>query len=111
MKELFKETVLEINKNNYSGNQFSDWTSCGESETRCEAKLTKINYFVCEGKNKIVGFCALNGTNIINSIFVSKDCQEQSIGNKMMRKTIHGASTVRIKKLKSEVSITAKLFF
>ena len=82
MKELFKETVLEINKNNYSGNQFSDWTSCGESETRCEAKLTKINYFVCEGKNKIVGFCALNGTNIINSIFDQKTVKNKALATK-----------------------------
>ena len=111
MKKLFKETILETNKKDYSANQVNDWASCGENESRWEAKLTKANYFVCEDKNKIVGFCALDETGLINSIFVSKDHQRQGIGKKMMQKIIGYASANSIKKLKSEVSITAKPFF
>lgn len=111
MKKLFKETILEINKKDYSENQVNDWASCGEDESSWETKLTKFKHFVCEHENQIVGFCAINKSGFINSMFVSKNHQRKSIGKEMMQKIIDYASTNSIKKLKSEVSITAKPFF
>lgn len=111
MKKLFKETVLEINKKDYSANQVRDWASCGEDELRWEAQITKFNHFVCENENQIIGFYSINNTGFIKSMFVSKDHQRHGIGKKMMQKIIDNTSSNNIKSLKSEVSITAKPFF
>ena len=111
MKKLFKETVLEINKKDYSIIQVQDWASCGEDELRWESRLNTFNHFVCENNNQIVGFCAINKNGFINSIFVSEDHQRQSIGRKLMTKILDYSAMHKIKNLKSEVSITAKPYF
>jgi len=111
MKKLFKETVLEINQKDYSTNQVLDWASCGDNDLGWENKFQKFTHFVCESNNQIVGFCAIDKTGFINSMFVSKNHQRQGIGKKLISKILDFSTQYQIKNLKSEVSITAKPFF
>ena len=111
MSKLFKETVLEINQKDYSNAQVQDWASCGDNDLGWENKFKKFTHFVYENNNQIIGFCAIDKTGFINSMFVSKDHQRQNIGKKLMSKILDFSSAHKIKNLKSEVSITAKPFF
>ena len=46
LKELFQNTVLVINRRDYSQSEVEDWASCGDNLSEIESTLTNRWFFI-----------------------------------------------------------------
>ena len=101
LMSLFQETVLHINKRDYSEAEVADWASCGNDLSRIK-DMIKTHYFIVatNQQSQIVGFSSITHQGYLHSMFVHKDFQGK--GN---------ATTRGIMRITSEVSLTARPFF
>lgn len=112
LQKIFKDTILSININDYSINEAKDWASCGNNIKRWKELITSHYFIVAETyKKQIIGFSSISRDGYINSMFVHKDFQRIGIATTLLNEMELYARTRKIKKLTSEVSITAINFF
>lgn len=112
LRELFRTTVLTINRLNYSQEEVEDWASCGDELSRWE-ELIKTHYFfvAVDGRGVIVGFSSITSQGYLHSMFVHKDFQNRGIATMLLREAEHYAAANGILRITSEVSLTARPFF
>lgn len=112
LKELYQNTVLTVNRKDYSAAEVEDWASCGDDIAHLQKSFTEQYYIVAENqKQKIVGFTSINDEGYMHTLFVHKDFQHQGVATLLYQYLEAYAQEKRIEKITSEVSITAKPFF
>lgn len=112
LKELFQNTVLAINRRDYSQEEVEDWASCGENLSHI-AEMIKTHYFIVavNGLSEIVGFSSITPQGYLHSMFVHKDFQGEGIATMLLDEIERYAVTTGIRRITSEVSLTARPFF
>lgn len=109
---LYKNTVLSVNRKDYSAEEVEDWASCGDDITRWHELLAEQYYIVAENKKKgIVGFASINDAGYMHTMFVHKDFQHQGIATLLYSTLEMYAREKGADRISSEVSITARPFF
>ncbi len=108
---LFHQTVREVNINNYSMNQvkawapddiyFRDWVGV------CSERFT----YVADDNGTIAGFGELECDGHINCFYCHKNYQRMGVGSKIYHAIEAKARELKIHRLYTEASITAKPFF
>lgn len=112
MNELYKNTVLSINRKDYSVEEVEDWASCGDNMTHWDKLFAEQHYIVAENKKlEIVGFASINDTGYMHTMFVHKDFQHQGIATLLYKMLEMYAKEKGAGRITSEVSITARQFF
>lgn len=112
LKELYQNTVLNINRKDYSQEEVEDWASCGDDINRFVELFAEQYYIVAiDEQDKIVGFASVNDSGYMHTLFVHQDCQRQGIATLLYNHLKKYAQARGAKRLSSEVSITAKPFF
>lgn len=112
LSQLFRETICSVNQKDYSHEEVLDWASCGESRERWEELIHSLYFIVAiNDKNNIIGFASLSESGYLHSMFVHKNFQGQGIANRLYTLIEEEAQKQNIKKITSEVSITARSFF
>ncbi|KKB46523.1 hypothetical protein HMPREF1212_04018 [Parabacteroides sp. HGS0025] len=112
LKELYQNTVLTVNRKDYTAEEVKDWASCGADAAHWDELLKEQHYVVAENeKGVIVGFASVNDAGYMHALFVHKDFQHQGIASSLYKYLEIYAKEKGAKKLTSEVSITAKPFF
>ncbi|HHF0526639.1 TPA: GNAT family N-acetyltransferase, partial [Legionella anisa] len=111
--QLFYDTVHFINCRDYTKEQLNVWAPKNPDLYEWQKSLAKNYTFVAIDKesNKIIGFSDLEENGYLNRGYVHKDYQKQGVGKALLEAREHTASALRIPKLFSDVSITAKPFF
>lgn len=111
--QLFYDTVHCINCQDYTEKQLNAWAPKVPDLSQWRKSLAKNYSFVAVDKNsgKIIGFSDLEENGCLNRGFVHKDYQRQAIGKALLDVCKEKAIALDIKKLFSDVSITAKPFF
>ncbi|WP_414619571.1 GNAT family N-acetyltransferase [Calothrix sp. CCY 0018] len=109
--KLFHQTVREININNYSIDQvkawapddiyFRDWASV------CSERFT----YVADDNGTIAGFGELEFDGDIDCFYCHKNYQRMGVGSKIYHAIEAKARELKIHRLYTEASITAKPFF
>lgn len=112
LKNLFQNTVLTINRRNYSQAEVEDWASCGDNLSEIE-DMIKTHYFIVaiNQQSEIVGFSSITLQGYLHSMFVHKDFQGEGIASILLEEIERYANTARIMRITSEVSLTARPFF
>lgn len=112
MRDLFRETVLNVNARDYTSEEVEDWASCGESEGRWE-ELLAGNEFVgaFDGRGVLTGFASMDKNGHLHSMFVHKDFQRRGIGTRLLGEVERIARRNGAGCITSEVSLTARPFF
>lgn len=112
LKELFQNTVLAINRRDYSQEEVEDWASCGENLSNI-AEMIKTHYFIVAVNrlSEIVGFSSITPQGYLHSMFVHKDFQGEGIATMLLEEIERYAVTIGIRRITSEVSLTARPFF
>lgn len=112
LKELFQQTVLAVNSRDYSQEEVEDWASCGNDLSKIE-EMIKTHYFIVavNQQSQIVGFSSITSQGYLHSMFVHKDFQGKGIATLLLDDIERFAKENGIKKITSEVSITARPFF
>lgn len=112
LKDLFQNTVLAINRRNYSQAEVEDWASCGDDLSKLEGMI-KTHYFIVaiNRQSEIVGFSSITPQGYLHSMFVHKDFQGKGIATMLLKEIERYAITTGITRITSEVSLTARPFF
>jgi hypothetical protein len=76
LMSLFQETVLHINKRDYSEAEVADWASCGNDLSHIK-DMIKTHYFIVatNQQSQIVGFSSITHQGYLHSMFIHKDFQ------------------------------------
>lgn len=112
LKELYQNTILTVNRKDYTAEEVEDWASCGDDTAHLAGLLEEQHYVVAENeKGVMVGFASVNDTGYMHALFVHKDFQHQGIATSLYKYLEAYAKERGAKKLTSEVSVTAKPFF
>lgn len=112
LKNLFQNTVLAINRRDYSQAEVEDWASCGDDLSNIE-NMIKTHYFIVaiNQQLEIVGFSSITPQGYLHSMFVHKDFQGEGIATILLNEIEQYAITNGIIRITSEVSLTARPFF
>ena len=112
LKKLFQNTVLAINRRDYSQAEVEDWASCGDDLSNIE-DMIKAHYFIVaiNQQSEIVGFSSITPQGYLHSMFVHKDFQGEGIATMLLNEIEQYAITNGIIRITSEVSLTARPFF
>ena len=112
LKELFQNTVLVINRRDYSQAEVEDWASCGDDLSNIE-EMIKTHYFIVavNQQSQIVGFSSITSQGYLHSMFVHKDFQGKGIATILLNEIERYATATGIIRITSEVSLTARPFF
>ena len=112
LKQLFQNTVLAINRRDYSQAEVEDWASCGDDLSNIE-DMIKTHYFIVaiNQQSEIVGFSSITPQGYLHSMFVHKDFQGKGIAIMLLNEIEQYAITNGIMRITSEVSLTARPFF
>ncbi len=112
LKQVFQNTVLAINRRDYSQAEVEDWASCGDNLANIE-DMIKTHYFIVavNQQSEIVGFSSITPQGYLHSMFVHKDFQGKGIAIVLLNEIEQYAITNGIVRITSEVSLTARPFF
>ena len=112
LKNLFQNTVLAINRRDYSQAEVEDWASCGDDLSNIE-DMIKTHYFIVavNQQSEIVGFSSITPQGYLHSMFVHKNFQGEGIATILLNEIEQYAITNGIMRITSEVSLTARPFF
>ena len=112
IKHLFQDTVLTINRQDYLPEEVADWALCGAEISHFE-EIIKNQYVLVaqDSRTAIVGFASITPSGYLHSMFVHKDCQNRGIATRLLYEIERYAEDMGIKRITSEVSITARPFF
>lgn len=112
IKHLFQDTVLTINRQDYLPEEVADWALCGADISHFE-EIIKNQYVLVaqDSRTAIVGFASITPSGYLHSMFVHKDCQNRGIATRLLHEIERYAEDMGIKRITSEVSITARPFF
>ena len=112
LMSLFQETVLHINKRDYSEAEVADWASCGNDLSHIK-DMIKTHYFIVatNQQSQIVGFSSITQQGYLHSMFIHKDFQGKGIATILLNEIERYATARGIMRITSEVSLTARPFF
>ena len=112
LKDLYKNTVLVINRHDYSQEEVEDWASCGDNLANIK-DMIKTHYFIVavNQQSQIVGFSSITPHGYLHSMFVHKDFQGKGIATILLNEIERYATATGIIRITSEVSLTARPFF
>ena len=112
IQSLYRNTVLVINRRDYSQAEVEDWASCGDDLSKIE-DMIKTHYFIVavNRQSEIVGFSSITPQGYLHSMFVHKDFQGKGIATMLLEEIELYAITAGIVRITSEVSLTARPFF
>ena len=112
LKQVFQNTVLAINRRDYSQAEVEDWASCGDNLANIK-DMIKTHYFIVavNQQSEIVGFSSITSQGYLHSMFVHKNFQSEGIATMLLNEIEQYAITNGIMRITSEVSLTARPFF
>lgn len=112
LKNLFQDTILTINRQNYSQEECEDWASCGDDISRMEEMINAHFFIVAINSQKqIVGFSSITLHGHLHFMFVHKNFQRMGIATLLLNEIERYADKIGIKRIESDVSLTARIFF
>ena len=103
IQSLYRNTVLVINRRDYSQAEVEDWAS----------GMIKTHYFIVavNRQSEIVGFSSITPQGYLHSMFIHKDFQGKGVATLLLNEIERYAVAAGITRITSEVSITARPFF
>lgn len=112
LMHLFQNTILTINRRDYSQAEVEDWASCGVNSLKWEGMI-ETHYFIValNRQSQIVGFSSITPQGYLHSMFVHKDFQNRGVATLLLEEIERYAAEHQIVRITSEVSITARPFF
>ena len=107
---LFKNTILAIDRGDYTGEQLAAWASDGAHLSRWQKRVTS-QYFLVAASEEIIGFGSMDKNGHLDMLFVHHLHQRRGIAQLMLEALEKWAKYQGIARITTEVSITAKPFF
>ena len=105
---LFRNTIRRVNSRDYSPAQVVAWASDDiDTVRRFEGRFVPV----AEEGGRPVRFAELESSGHIDRVYASADHQRRGIGRQLLTAAVAEACRVRLSRLFTEASITARPFF
>lgn len=111
MIELFQHTVHTICSHDYSPEQLDTWAPRNIDSDRWITRFTESYTVVAEADGLIVGFANLEDDGCVDMLYVAATMQSLGIATKLYTALEEEALRRGLKRLYSDVSLTARKFF
>ena len=112
IQSLYRNTVLVINRRDYSQAEVEDWASCGNDISHIKEMIRTYFFIVATNQQlQVVGFASITQQGYLHSMFVHKDFQGKGIATILLNEIERYATARGIMRITSEVSLTARPFF
>src|SRR5215472_17450633 len=111
LAQLFAETVRAIDSSDYSPQQLNAWADCPVDIERWCLALDGRVVFVAEHGSEIVGFATFEPNGHIQHLYVHHCFQRKGVGSALLRQIETQATSLGLKRVFAEVSVTARPFF
>lgn len=111
MIRLFQKTVHEVCKKDYSPEQLKAWAPESIEAALWEKRFLSSYTLVAVEDNRILGFANLESSGNIDMFYTAADTQGKGVGKFLFSEILKVAYDRKLKKLTSDVSLTAKPFF
>lgn len=112
MRELFRSTVLSVNRKDYTEAETRDWASCGEGSGHWKSLLEENSFEgAFDSCGRLIGFASMDRNGHLHSMFVHRDWQGRGVATLLLRRVENLAREYGAEIIFAEVSITARPFF
>lgn len=112
LQELYRDTVLTVNRKDYSQEEVEDWASCGQDETHWKDLMERLYFVVAENDRKeITGFASITDEGYLHALFIHRDFQGAGWATSLLKHMEQYAAKRGIRMITAEVSETARPFF
>lgn len=111
IKQLYHDTVTSINSNDYNEEQIRVWSDVSGGSHNFSEKIIEQNFFVADLESKIIGFGSVTDEGYLDYMYVHKDYQRKGVAKKLLHEIEKTADELKVEKIYSHVSITARGFF
>ena len=111
LRSIHFNTIHNINTRDYSKEQVDAWAPASIDKEFWQKRFKDLSPFVAQINETIVGYTDLQNDGLIDHFFCHHEYQGKGIGRKLMTHVLVLAKERGIKRLYSEVSITARPFY
>lgn len=111
IRQLYHDTVVAINSKDYNEEQIRVWSDVSGGSHFFSKKILEQNFYVAEFKSKIIGFGSVTDEGYLDYMYVHKDFQRKGVAKKLLQEIEKTADELKVEKIYSHVSITARGFF
>jgi putative acetyltransferase len=108
---LFQRSVHEVANRDYSPAQIFAWAPEAPDLEAWAGRLGTGGVFVYECNDQIAGFARVDDTGCVDLLYVHPEFQRQGVARALFDRVLSWAMSRGIRRLRSEVSITARPFF
>jgi len=109
--QLYRETILTVNANDYTKEQIKAWASTYSNQAGWVRRMEEQYFYVSVLDKKIVGFASIDKFGYFDLLYVHKDYQGQGIATKLAAKIEEVARQNEMTEITVQSSLTAKPFF
>ncbi|RCH54432.1 GNAT family N-acetyltransferase [Mucilaginibacter hurinus] len=111
IRRLFYDTVTTVNRQDYNAEQIEAWASGRDNIERWHNRVNQQFLYLVNVGNALAGFASLTPSGYIDVMFVSINHQRLGVAKYLMAAIESKAGELGLKKIISDVSITARPFF
>ena len=109
---IFHDTIHTVNKKDYTTEQVNAWSpAVPDADEWAERKFHNRTTFVADDDGTIVGFGELEDNGHVDCFYCHRACQRRGVGSAILRRIEDKARTLRLTRLFTEASVTARPFF
>ncbi|MFA0012295.1 GNAT family N-acetyltransferase [Vibrio lentus] len=109
--EIYFYTVRNINVRDYSQEQVEAWAPSGFDSELWKKGMHRIQPFVAELDDRVVGYTDLQPSGLIDHFFCHHEYQGKGVGRALMEHVFEIGRIRGVSRYFSEVSITARPFY
>jgi len=109
--KLYCDTILTVNKKDYSEEQVKVWASTFDNQQGWVRRIEEQYFFVAVINKKIVGFASIDHNGYLDLLYVHKDFQRQGIATRLYNEIELTAREEEFEEISVQSSITARPFF
>ena len=112
LRDLFQDTVLTVNSQDYTQEEIEDWASCGNDLSHIDDMINSHHFIVALNRKSIlVGFSSITPGGYLHNMFVHRKYQRMGVATALLNEIERYARDTDIKTITTEVSLTARAFF
>jgi putative acetyltransferase len=108
---LFRDTVLTVNRHDYSPAQIDAWAPYQVDLEHWRAAIEGSYFMVAVSGGMVVGFANLDGDDYVDQLFVHKDLLRKRIATRLLEEIEREAKRRGAQRLWTQSSLTARKFF
>ena len=108
---LFRDTILHVNKGDYTEDQVKVWASGYNDIEKWKKKIAEQYFILVEENNTLCGFSSLTKQGYLDYMYVSKNYQGRGVASLLLEELLKQANEWNVQRITSDVSKTALPFF